>query len=171
MDGRGGGATPPGVRRAGPVVQFAREYWFALPPAALWDVLQHFERYPSWWAWLREFRATPQDSGLVAGTVLHGTVVPPLPGRLSVRVTLERCEPATSIEASVDGDVRGAAALHLTAANGGTTVAARWTLELVNPPLRVAARLGFPLARRAHDCVISRAVSGFRRNALPTAGR
>lgn len=149
-----------------PVVRFADEYWFPVSPARMWEILDQVERYPTWWAWLRDFAAAPVGAGLTSGTVLRGTVVPPVPYRLSVQVTFERCAPPALVEATVDGDLRGTAMLELTAAGDGTTASVAWTLQILSPPLRVAARVALPLVRWGHDQVVARAVAGFRRHAL-----
>ena len=121
----------------------------------------------SWWAWLREFRA--DQAGLAAGNVLHGTVVPPVPCRLRLDVRLQRCDRPRTVEAAVDGDLRGQAVLRLADAGGGTRVAVAWSLEMRSVPLRLAARAADPVMRWGHDRVVAMAVSGFRRRALPAA--
>lgn len=150
----------------GTVVRFTHEYRFPVSPTLLWDTLGRFDRYPTWWSWLRDFTATPGDTGLIRGLELRGTVVPPLPGRLSVQVVLDRCVDLELIEATVDGDVRGKATLRFAAHDDATSVTADWTLEMVKPSLRLATRLATPVARWAHDQVVAMAVAGFRRHAL-----
>lgn len=157
---------PIGGAHGGPTVSFVKEYWFPVPPARLWEILGRFDSYPSWWRWLRDFTAVPADKGMDGGTELRGTIVPPLPGRLSLRVTLDRCERPARVEATIEGDVRGQATLDLVASGEGTAVTARWTLHMVKPPLRLATRLTPPLARWSHDQVVAMAVAGFRRSAL-----
>lgn len=151
-----------------PFVRFVNGYWFPVSPAELWDTLGDFDRYPTWWVWLRELVVVPDDDGLVEGAELSGTVLPPVPFRLSLRVTLDRCLRPDLLEATVDGDLRGNAMLRLAPAGAGTTVTAAWTLQLVSAPLRVAARIASPLMRWGHDQVVAMAVAGFRHNALAT---
>jgi uncharacterized protein YndB with AHSA1/START domain len=150
----------------GAVVRFRHEYRFGVTPERLWETLGRFDLYPTWWAWLRDFAATPSNAGLAVGTELRGTVVPPLPGRLSVRVVLNTCRPRELIEATVHGDVRGEASLHFAPLPEGTTVTADWTLRMAKSPLRLATLLAPPVARWAHDQVVAMAVAGFRRHAL-----
>src|SRR3712207_259517 len=99
------------VLRSPFVVDERRSFAFPVPPAVMWDDLQHVDRFPTWWRWLRDFEV--DGDGLAPGSVLRGTVVPPLPYRLRVRVTIEELEPGRRIAASVDGDLRGPAALEL----------------------------------------------------------
>ncbi|HCU93507.1 MAG TPA: hypothetical protein DHU96_12575 [Actinobacteria bacterium] len=66
-----------------------------------------------------------------------------------------------------DGDLSGWAALRLEDADDGTRVAVAWSLEMRSAPLRVAARMAYPLMCWGHDRVVDMAVSGFRRRALP----
>ena len=152
--------------RAEPEVRFAGTYWFPMAPGELWDTLERFDRYPGWWAWLRDFDVVPTDRGLVDGAEMHGTVVPPVPYRLSLQVTLDRCRRPARIEATIGGDLRGHAVLELEADGEGTTVSVTWTLHMVAAPLRLAARVAYPLVRWGHDQVVAMAVAGFRRRAF-----
>jgi hypothetical protein len=147
-------------------VDFQGEFWFPVTPERLWVTIEQFHLFASWWGWLREFRA--DGAGLTAGNVLHGTVVPPVPYRLRLDVRLQRCDRPRSVEARVDGDLRGRAALLLEEAGGGTRVAAAWSLEIRSIPLRLAAQ-AYPVMRWGHDRVVDMAVAGFRRRALPAA--
>lgn len=149
-----------------PRVRFREEYWFPISPAQMWDTIEQYDRYPLWWTWLRQFTAHPDGCGIDDGVELRGVVVPPLPYRLSVHVTLDRCLRPALIDASVDGDLRGDASLRLAAAGDGTRATVAWTLEMVSPPLRIAARLAFPVVRWGHDQVVAMAVAGFRHRAL-----
>ncbi len=54
-------------------------------------------------------------------------------------------------------------------AGSGTRVAVAWSVEMRSAPLRVAARVAYPLMRWGHDRVVEMAVSGFRRRALTVA--
>jgi uncharacterized protein YndB with AHSA1/START domain len=148
-------------------VDYQGEFWFPVTPERLWVTIEQFDLFASWWGWLREFRA--DGAGLTAGNVLHGTVVPPVPYRVRLDVRLQRCDRPRSVEARVDGDLRGRAALRLEEAGGGTRVAAAWSLEIRSIPLRLAARAAYPVMRWGHDRVVDMAVAGFRRRALPAA--
>ena len=117
--------------------------------------------------WLREFQA--DGAGLVAGTALHGTVVPPVPCRLRLDIRLQQCDRPLSVQAAVGGDLSGRAVLRLEDADGGTRVAVAWSLEMRSLPLRFAARVAYPLMLWGHDQVVDMAVAGFRRRAIPTA--
>jgi hypothetical protein len=152
--GAGGGYEPGGV--SGIVLVPGH-------PPQIWAIIERFE---SWWAWLADFRA--DDGGLVTGNVLHGTVIPPpIPCRLRLDVRLQQCDRPRLIEAAIDGDVRGQAALRLDAAGGGTRAQVAWSLRMHSAPLRVAARVAYPLMRWGHDRVVDMAVAGFRQRALP----
>ncbi len=148
-------------------VDFEGEFWFPVPPEQLWVMIERFDLFESWWGWLREFRA--DGAGLVAGNALRGTVIPPVPCRLSLDVRLQRCDRPRSVEAAVGGDLSGRAVLRLQDADGGTRVAVAWSLELRSAPLRLAAHVTYPVMRWGHDHVVAMAVSGFRRRALPAA--
>ena len=68
------------------VIEYHGAFSFPAPPHEVWSAMERFERFERWWGWLREFRV--EGPGLVAGSVLHGVVVPPLPYRLGVRIAL-----------------------------------------------------------------------------------
>ena len=72
-------------------------------------MLQHMERFESWWGWLTEFRV--DGPGLQAGSVLQGVVVPPLPYRIRVQIELLECVRPERIDAAVHGDLEGRAQL------------------------------------------------------------
>jgi uncharacterized protein YndB with AHSA1/START domain len=146
-------------------VEYQATFWFPVPPPQIWAIIERFDLFESWWAWLADFRA--DDGGLVTGNVLHGTVIPPVPDRQRLDVRLQQCDRPRLIEAAIDGDVRGQAVLRLDAAGGGTRAQVAWSLRMHSAPLRVAARVAYPLMRWGHDRVVDMAVAGFRQRALP----
>jgi uncharacterized protein YndB with AHSA1/START domain len=145
-------------------VDYRGAFWFPVPPQQLWEIIERFEAFESWWGWLADFRAG--GGGLVDGNVLHGTVIPPVPYRLRLTVLLQRCDRPRLVEATVRGDLSGQAELRLEDADDGTRAAVTWSLEMRSAPLRVAARVAYPLMLWGHDRVVDMAVSGFRRRAL-----
>jgi hypothetical protein len=146
-------------------VEYQEGFWFPATPDQLWVMAGRFDQFESWWGWLRDFSA--EQDGLVADNVLHGTIIPPVPYRLRLDVRLERCHRPLLIDATVNGDLSGRAVLRLQDADDGTRVAVAWSLEMRSVPLRVAARVAYPLLRWGHDRVVEMAVAGFRRRALP----
>lgn len=150
-------STPPTV------IDYRGSFDFALSPEALWDALADPARFPSWWGWwLHDF--TVDGDGLVDGAVLRGVVAPPVPYRMRVQVHLEHCERARRIDAEVRGDLRGPARLLLHAAPVGTTAEVSWRIEMMQRPMRLAARVAHPLLRWGHDRVVDATVAGFRRH-------
>src|SRR5260370_9366910 len=115
-------------------------------------MIERFDLFESWWGWLREFRA--DGTGLVAGNVLHGTVVPLVPYRLRLDVRLQRSDRPRSVEAAIEGDLSGRAVLRLEDAGGGTHVAGAWSLGMRSVPLRLAARLAQPARRWGPDPLV-----------------
>lgn len=148
-------------------VDFQDTFWFPVSPSQLWAAAEQFELFQVWWGWLGDFRA--DTAGLVAGNELHGLVVPPVPYRLRVDIRLQRCERPRLVEAAVGGDVHGWAELRLEDAGGGTRASLAWSLQMHSAPLRVAARVAYPLLRWGHDRVVDMAVAGFRQRALSPA--
>jgi uncharacterized protein YndB with AHSA1/START domain len=143
-------------------IDFHGSYLFDVPPAAVWGSITDTDRFTSWWGWLGQFRVT--GDGLTEGSVLEGTVAPPLPYRMHVRVTLGRCLPEERIEATVAGDLTGLALLTLAPQRPGTRVEAAWTIEMRQRAMRAVARVAHPLLRWGHDRVVEATVAGFRRH-------
>ena len=150
-----------------PVIEYGREYEFAVTPSQLWEGLQQVEEFDRWWPWLEEFRV--EGNALATGAVLHGVVVPPLPYRMRIRVELTRCEPPRDIDAVIGGDLEGEAQLRVCAAGTGSRVEVRWAVEMMQRPMRLATRVGRPLMQWGHDRVVESTVAGFRRR-LESAG-
>ncbi|HVC72068.1 MAG TPA: hypothetical protein VNC61_17580 [Acidimicrobiales bacterium] len=151
------------------VIDYRGSFDFALPPEAMWDVLEHSERFESWWGWLHELR---RDGGsLQAGSVLHGLVSPPVPYEMRVQVVLDHCHRPERIDAHIEGDLEGSAGLLLEASGDGTRAAVSWTIEMKQRSMRVAARLAPALIRFGHDRVVEATVNGFRRQLGQAAGR
>jgi len=150
------------VVRSTSVIDYRGRFAFDVPPDAIWSSIEHAERFESWWAWLREFRL--EGPGLEEGSVLYGVVSPPVPYTMRIRVVLGHCTRPERIDATVHGDLEGHAHLVLEATDPGTLAEVSWTVEMTKRPMRLAARVGYPLLRWGHDRVIDATVSGYRRH-------
>lgn len=149
------------VPGSAPVIDYDATFVFPVSAAELWAVVVQLDRFPSWWGWLREFSV--DGDGLKPGTVLHGIVVPPLPYRMHVDVVVEECVPEQCISALVHGDLEGTARLTFDGDDTETFARATWTVEMMQRPMRLAARIAYPLLRWGHDRVVDATVDGFRR--------
>jgi carbon monoxide dehydrogenase subunit G len=148
-----------------PVFVYRREFEFAVPPVELWERIERVDQFERWWPWLQEFRL--EGDTLATGSVLHGVVVPPLPYRMRIRVELTGCEPPHLIEADIGGDLQGQARLRVRADGTGSRVEVAWTVEMMQRPMRLASRFGWPLLQWGHDRVVEMTVNGFRRRLEP----
>jgi hypothetical protein len=144
------------------VIDYHGAFAFPVPPLELWDALEQVDHFEEWWSWLSEL--TLEGRGLEAGSVLAGVVAPPLPYRMRVRVALNECVRPSRIRASVHGDLEGRAEMRLEARPGGSVIDTAWTLEMMQRPMRFAARVAHPLLRWGHDRVVEATVRGFRRH-------
>lgn len=153
--------TPPAI------VDYRRSFRFDVPPGALWEALSEPQRFESWWGWLGEFRV--EGDGLVDGAVLTGLVSPPVPYQMRVTVRLDRCQAPRRIDATVEGDLQGTAWLELRAEDRGTSAEIAWRIEMMQRPMRIAARVAGPLLRWGHDRVVDMTVAGFRRHLASAA--
>ena len=148
-----------------PVIDYRETFWFPAAPTQVWDAIERFDDFPTWWGWLRTFDV--DRGGLVEGNRLRGTVQPPLPYRFRVDVRLDRCERPRVVKAHVEGDLEGEAQLSLERAGVGTCATVDWSLAMAHGPIRAAALFAYPLVRWGHDRVVETTVEGFRRHALP----
>jgi uncharacterized protein YndB with AHSA1/START domain len=149
------------VARVAPVIEYRGTFRFGVSPEAVWEAIERTGEFERWWGWLGAFRL--DGAGLEAGSVLVGVVSPPLPYHMSIRVELVQCVPPSFIDAVVHGDLEGRARLELIPDDEGTVASVAWTIEMMQRPMRVAARFAYPLLRWGHDRVVDATVSGFRR--------
>lgn len=157
------------MSRSSCVIEYDGTFTFPVPVARLWATLVQVDRYPSWWGWLHEFSV--DGNGLERGTVLHGVVTPPLPYRMRLDVVLDECVPERRITALVHGDLEGAATLTFDGDTSETHAHAMWTIEMMQRPMRMAARIASPLLRWGHDRVVDATVDGFRRRVVGEGAR
>lgn len=150
------------------MINYRGAFRFSVPPELVWDAIERTDEFERRWGWLDEFRL--HGAGLQSGAVLLGVVSPPLPYHMRVRVELEDCVRPSSIEAAVHGDLEGRASLRLVPQQAleeseasATIVSVDWRIEMMQRPMRIAARVGYPLLRWGHDRVVDATVSGFRR--------
>jgi hypothetical protein len=158
-----------GVPSPACVIEYDGTFMFPVPVAQLWARLVQVDRFSSWWSWLREFSV--EGSGLEHGTVLHGVVAPPLPYRMRLDVVLDECVPERLITAFVHGDLEGTARLTFDGDDAEARVHATWTIEMMQRPMRVAAKFAYPLLRWGHDRVVDATVDGFRRHLVSDNAR
>lgn len=142
------------------LMDYAGRFTFPVGPAEMWSALERPEEFERWWGWLGNLQL--DGDGLTAGAVLHGTVDPPVPYRMHVDVKLCKCVPAEMIDATVSGDLAGDAHLRMQPTSQGTLTDVEWHLEMRQLPMRVVARVAYPLLRWGHDRVVEATVSGFR---------
>jgi len=150
------------------VIEYEGTFHLDLPPEQVWAIISQTDRFEDWWGWLRDFETEGCD--LEAGSVLRGVVVPPLPYRMRLEVVLTKSARPRRIDASVIGDLRGDATLTFTPDGDGTEATVGWTIEMMQRPMRLAARLAYPLLRWGHDRVVQATVENFRRLLAAEAG-
>jgi hypothetical protein len=146
---------------AAPVLTYRHGYAFDLPPGQLWDQIEEIDQFERWWPWLSDFWI--EGDGLSTGSVLHGVVTPPLPYRMRLEVDLVQCERPHAINATIAGDLVGDARLRLRPEDRGTWAEVAWTVEMCQPAMRLASRLGRPVLQWGHDRVVEMTVAGFRK--------
>ena len=91
---------------------------------------------------------------MVTGSTLHGVVVPPLPYRLRLHIEYVKCVRPSRVDAVVSGDLVGDAHLRLKREGSDTEITATWKLEMMQPAMRLAARVMPGVMRWGHDRVV-----------------
>jgi len=148
------------------VIDYAGTFYLGASPQQVWARIDRVDYFPLWWGWLREFTVegpAVEGPALVAGSILHGVVCPPLPYRMDLTVRLKECLRPRLVRAEVHGDLEGEAGLALEPLGEGTRATAAWTIEMMQAPMRRAARFAHPLLSWGHDRVVDATVAGFRR--------
>lgn len=154
------------------VFEYEGRFTLPAPPTDVWAAIGQADRFETWWTWLRELQV--EGVPLQSGSVMQGLVSPPVPHRMRLRVALLRCEPPSLIEADVSGDLVGRARIRFDPEPAGTRATVAWTVEMMQRSMRIAARLGSPLLRFAHDRVVEHTVARFTMllaEESPPAGR
>jgi carbon monoxide dehydrogenase subunit G len=149
------------VRASPYVIDYRGTFHLPVAREVIWETIQEPDRFESWWGWLRDL--TVEGRMLEPGAVLRGVVAPPLPYRMRLRVDLQECVRPSRIDAVVHGDLEGRAQLRFETEGDGTRAEAAWTIEMMQRPMRIAARFGHPLLRWGHDRVVDATVAGYHR--------
>ena len=149
-------------------MEYEGTFIFPVSVARLWETLLQVDQFTSWWSWLQDFCV--DGTVLGPGSVLHGIVAPPVPYRMQIDVVLEDWVVEQRIAALVDGDLEGPATLAFEGDGAESRVHAAWALEMMQRPMRIAARVAYPLLRWGHDRVVDATVDGLRRQ-LAAGGR
>jgi uncharacterized protein YndB with AHSA1/START domain len=144
------------------VIDYTHQFRFAVPPAELWAAIENTDRFEGWWGWLHDFRL--EGPGLASGSVLRGVVAPPVPYRMALSVVLSDCRRPHRIDADVHGDLEGVAHLVLDPDGKGTQASVSWRIEMMQRPMRMAARYARPVLCWGHDRVVDVTVASFRRH-------
>lgn len=142
-------------------MDYSGQFSFPVPPEELWSAIERLDQFERWWGWLGHLQV--DGTGLQEGSVLRGIVSPPVPYRMRINVELTRSVRAELIDAVVSGDLAGDAHLRLRPDGEGTVAVVAWSLEMLQRPMRLAARVAYPLLRWGHDRVVEATVSSFRR--------
>ena len=150
------------------IIEYEGAFYLDLPPEEVWAIISRTDRFEGWWGWLRELEV--EGKALESGSVLRGVVVPPLPYRMRLEVVLVKSTRPHRIDAVISGDLRGDASLTFTPDGDGTQAIIGWDIEMMQKPMRLAARLAHPLLRWGHDLVVHATVEGFRRLLAAEAG-
>jgi carbon monoxide dehydrogenase subunit G len=138
------------------VIDYSAVFPVAAPPQVVWSVLEDIGYLERCSTWLQKL--VIDSPGLREGSVIQGVVATPLTYRIQVTINLEQCVRPRLIVATVHGDLEGEARLSLTPDQRRTRAEVRWTVEMLQRPMRVMARVAHPVLRRGHDTVVQAAI-------------
>ena len=133
------------------VVEYRGCHRYPTTPRRVWDAIGDVDEI-GLWGWLHELQS--EGPSMVTGSILHGVVVPPLPYRLRLHIAFVSCVRPSRVDAMVSGDLVGDAHLRLKREGSDTEVTATWTLEMMQPAMRFAARVMPGVMRWGHDRVV-----------------
>jgi carbon monoxide dehydrogenase subunit G len=140
---------------------------FPVGPDRVWADMEQVEHFGRWWGWLHEYEV--EGDGLVAGTIMRGVIVPPVPYRMRVEVRLVEVESPTRVAAHVTGDLEGPASVVLEPSDAGCRATVAWHFEMRKLSMRAAATIAYPMLRWGHDRVVQAAVEAYRRRLTGSA--
>ena len=143
------------------VFTYRDEFAFPLDPGHMWSILEHHERYESWWSWMRELRV--EGVPLEPGCVISFAVVAPIPFKMRLRVSVIEADPPHRLAVRVGGDLAGTGTLAFSDEAGGCKATVEWDVEVKQAAMRRSAYVARPLLKWAHDRAVASGVAGFRR--------
>lgn len=146
-------------------VPFERTFVFDGSPGDLWDAIALLARRNDFDE--RLFHYELDGRPLETGSTVDVEVTPPLPYRVRLQIQFSESIRPSEIEIAIRGDVDGVGSVRLLPCGGKTLVTATWTVELVQPAMRTAARVAYPLVVWGQDLAVDAIVRAFRRQ-LPS---
>ncbi len=137
---------------------FVDEWDVDAPQEAVFDAIADARRYPEWWrsVYISADADGPPEVGRTSSQYFKGR----LPYKLRTTSTIVRLERPTTVEADVEGDLRGKGVWTLTPRDGKTHVRFDWRVYADRPLLRYLTPVLRPLFRWNHNWSIKRAIEG-----------
>jgi hypothetical protein len=128
---------------------------------SVWEALEAVKHASEWSRWVE--RIGLDTEGLREGSHVDVVIRTPLALSLHVDILLERCSPADTIEARVEGDLQGVAYLRIAPESPGTRADLWWYLEVKHPGMRAMAATSGPFLRWGHQMIASASMDAFAR--------
>lgn len=124
------------------------------PVAAVWDLLNHPDDWPSWWRAVKRVRRISDGDANGLGAVREFTWRTALPYSLSFKMTATRIEPMRLLEGEARGELDGRGIWTLRETPGGVDVGYQWIVTLQKPWQRAMAPLLRPVFAWNHNVVL-----------------
>ncbi len=130
----------------------------------VWEELQHPERWPAWWRWLRDCEVLNQGGEHSLGARYRYAFGTALPYTLSFETEIISVERPRQLKGRASGELEGFGLWQLEpVAEGGTDVTYSWLVETTKPWMNVLAPVGRPAFSWNHDVLMKDFAKGLAR--------
>jgi hypothetical protein len=146
-------------------VPFERTFVFDGSPDDLWGAVALLARRNDFDE--RLFRFELDGRPLETGSTVDVEVTPPLPYRVRLQIQFSECIRPSEVKIAIRGDVDGVGSVRLLQRGDKTYVMATWNVEMVQPAMRTAARVAYPIVVWGQDLAVDAIVRAFRRQLAP----
>lgn len=137
------------------------EFTFPLDSGRMWSILEHHDRYETWWSWMRRLRV--DGDPLEPGCVISFAVVAPIPFKMHLRLEVVEAAPPNRLVVNVRGDLEGQASVTFDDVGGECRTLVAWDVEVKQPAMRRSSYVARPVLKWGHDRAVASGVAGFRR--------
>lgn len=131
------------------------------PLAAVWEMIYHSDRWPSWWKGVERVELVKKgDEDHSVGSIYRYTWKSKLPYRLTFDMQLTRVEPMSVIEGQALGELAGTGRWQLTNEGDVTTARYDWRVRTTKRWMNLLTPVARPVFKWNHDVVMNWGAEG-----------
>ena len=134
--------------------RFVTRWPIHAPIEAVWDALDHSERWPQWWRGLERVEEREPGNAQQVGCVRRFTWKGRLPYALVVDMRVTRVERPCLLESVASGELEGLGRWSLSEENGSTVARYDWNVRTAKRWMNRLAPLARPLFAWNHDVIM-----------------